>query len=165
MTITEESVVMYSTPEEIRQERVNDFLYNLASMESFLEAHPDLIPDSGGLNLTVTAWTAEELATRMRQLGTCEKIDSDWYSGGRVRFGDHNVAVQTYKENTCEKILTGEIKVKVIEATPTLPIPEGARNVRTVTKTVYDVDEPVTTWSCPDSLLNPSSEEGEPKDD
>ena len=157
--LDDEETVEELTSEQKRQVRVGTYLNDLGSMVGFLAAHLDLIPDSGGLNLTVTAFTAEELATRLRQLGTCEKIDSEWYSGGKVKFGDHTVAVQTYKENTCSKVPTGEIKVNTVQADPSSTLPKGARNVRTVTKVAYDIDEEVTTWDCGQSLLNPPSED------
>lgn len=162
MTITDE-IETDQTPEQIhaRQQRVDAYLADLAHMLKFLNAHQDLIPDTGGgLTFTVSTWSAKELATRLRQLGACEKIDSDYFAGGKVKFGDHTVQVHTSKDNTCEKVPTGEVKTKAVEANPSEVVPEGARNVRTITKTVYDIDEEITEWSCADSLLNPAPADG-----
>lgn len=142
------------TPETKRIRQVREYIDSLYDLAAFLEEHPDVVPLTTGVEVSRYVSTADDLALLLRKLGTCEKIDNDYYSGGKVKIGPHYVKVQTGKENTCKKIPTGAVVTKAVEADPKEPVPEGAKNVRTVTTVVYDVDEPVLQWECP-SLLNP----------
>jgi hypothetical protein len=155
------------TPEEIetpepkvmtRTERRDAYVEELHKMAEFFDAHPDLIPDHdfGGVTFSRSVDSAEALAALLRSLGPCEKIVSGYFAGGTVTFGPHKIIVQTSKENTCKKVPTGEVKARTVTGDPAATIPEGARNVRTVTQVVYDFDEPVTEWDC-GSLLNPDT--------
>lgn len=160
MTTTEETATEELTSEQARRnEHIARYLDSLVELHAYLTGHPDFVP-SYGVEVTRFTHTAEELAEWLHKLGSFEKIDSDYISGGILKIGLHRVRVQTDKGNTCKKIPTGETKVVAVEADPLVALPEGARNARTITKVIYDLDEEQTTWSCPDSLLDPEPSDG-----
>ena len=129
-----------------------EWVQGLRDLADLLEGKPDLIM-SYGVEVTVIAWTPEDLAAKLRVLGTAEKYSSDAYMGATRKVGPHTVKVLAMKQSTCEQVPTGEIEVKTIEVDDDTDAPEGARVVGTKTVTLYEVDEPVTTWKCPPSLL------------
>jgi hypothetical protein len=139
-----------------RQQRVIDYTDGLRALAAWLDEHPDGVPDNYGVTIVLYAWSAEELPEVIRRIGGGEKFADSTTIGVRRTFGPHVLKASAFRDNTCEAVPTGEVKTVTTKADPEAPLPEGARNIRTVTQVVYEVDEPVTEWVCPDSLLDQS---------
>lgn len=161
--LVEAEIVEETYEEELARKR-SAYIADLRRLADFLEQRPERISNHeasyGGVRVNMYALDAEDLAKQLKVLGSFDKVDSDYEAGGEVSFGRHKVRVTASKSATCKKVETGETKTVTKTADASATIPDGARNVRTVTSVVYEVDEPETTWEC-GSLLNPTKDEAE----
>jgi hypothetical protein len=91
---------MTTTTEELnfeqkrRNEHVTEYLNGLTELHEFLYDNPEFVP-MYGMEIVRYTNTAEELAEWLHKLGTFEKIDSNYISGGVVKIGTHQIKVQT----------------------------------------------------------------------
>ncbi len=137
---------------ERRDTQRAEWITGLRDLADYLEGRPDLIL-TYGLEVAHVTYNPEDLAAKIKLLGTSEKYATDNYLGATRQVGPHTVKVVAMKQSTCEQVPTGEVEVKTIVVDEDAEAPEGARQVATKTVTVWEVDEPITEWKCPDSLL------------
>jgi len=136
-----------STP--TREEQVAVFIQGLRDLADFLDGHPDAVPSIGGVTVERWAWSADELAERVRTLGAGEKFEEYGTIGLRLKFGPHKVQTRALQTDTCEKKPTGKITTITREVDPAKEeLPTGARNLRSRTVITFDFEEPEYEWDC-----------------
>jgi len=122
----------------------------LREMATFLEMNPTL-PAPRQIYCNLSGVSKEMLATIAECAEYCEKkIDSQWYNLD-VRFSE-NVLIEYYnsREEVCERVQTGTIKVEAKEAF-----------TETIEHEAVEAHEvPVYEYKCP-SLLAPAEQESE----
>ena len=147
-----------------RAAEVEAYTDDLRAVADWFDAHPDIVPTGGYGGADLILWTqADELPALVRAFGAGDKVATDYAIGITRRFGRHTVGVKAARDAVCTKVETGETKVETKTSDATDPVPEGATNVRTVTRTevIYEIETPVTEWSCPPALLSMGGDQAE----
>jgi len=150
---TDEDIIVEVDPD---RERKLAWINGLRDLADWFESRIDLCPTYGEVFSRVF-YTDTALADAIRTVGKSEKYATDYALGVEVKIEPHTVHVYSPRNVTCEQVPTGEVVEKTTVADVKTTPPPGARNVRTVTQLVYEVDEDVMEWKCPPSLLNPGS--------
>ena len=132
-------------------EHVADFAKGLRALAAFLEDHPTLCREYDDFDYHQFAWTKEEFAEMVKEVGTGTKRDGGQYLEFVKEFSNRvKLTVNISKNISCERVQTGT-KTKTIEvpATAHAEIDEDG-------KIIYEVEEPVYEWKCPESWLHPA---------
>ena len=136
-------------------ERTREYVEGLRHMGEFLESEPLLVQQNcagTGQNIFIYV-SGDELPEMIRRLHGAEKWARGPNIGAKKKFGPHSLIVFTTRSGVCKQVVTGYQEV-TRNADLGTELPKGARGVREVTTLIYEIDEPVTEWQCPDSLLS-----------
>lgn len=142
---TYEQAVADVEPEftETREAYQINYVRGLRELADFLEKHPKLVPSYGGETINVFAYTKKDLAEMAREMGTCEKLDQDYWFTMRKKFPPHKFDLNITREKVCTKVKTG---TRVVEK----PDPDALKAVPRIS-----VEEDIYEWKCPESVLAP----------
>lgn len=133
-------------------DHLTDFTKGLRALAAFLEDHPTLFPEWEAYEFSIFTSSKDEFAQMVKEVGTGAKDDVGGYLEFSRKFSNRvKLTVNISKNLSCEKVQTGT-KTKTIEvpATAHAEIDEDG-------KVIYEVEEPVYEWKCPESWLNPVS--------
>lgn len=133
-------------------DHVADFAKGLRALAAFLEDHPVLFPEWEAYEFSIFTSSKDEFAKMVKEVGAGTKNDVGGYLEFSRKFSDRvRLTVNISKNLSCEKVQTGT-KTKTVEV-PATAIPKGSVDG----KVVFEVEEPVYEWKCPESWLHPAS--------
>lgn len=151
---------MSTTDTTNQRELVTTFAAELHRLATWIDNNPDVMTESaarwGGVTVYVHC-DPDELPRRLRSLGSFDKVATDWGIGGVHKFGPHQLRVESTRDETCQRVPTGEVTTRTVTVDSEDKVPEGAtivqRNAKSVPVITYEITEQVTEWDCPPSLL------------
>lgn len=131
-------------------DHVADFAKGLRALAAFLEDHPTLCPEWE--DFTVFAWSKDQFAEMVKEVGAGTKRDAGQFLEFVREFSDRvKLTVNISKNVSCEKVQTGT-RTKTVEVPATATPKDNIDG-----KVVFEVEEPVYEWKCPESWLHPAS--------